>query len=825
MSYEHLQSAVRFFAPILPLETLVPHGFRRRLQKIFGLLFLVFFALAVSRSKLLALIGPAIPTPPAPLFPGLALIFFSLFVFLLSLDAMFYSYYFGDAEPGALLLNALPRETNLQYELAELLYSAKDHDVIRAFVVSPQGALLMRRLGIEEAAVTEYLAKEKQIVSSARLSSAPETIKRIEELALYAYNNDALFANLLASAGIAERELNETIGWVMRSQKENIAAERWWGKERLGALPGIGKDWMYGQTFTLNRYARDITDASLSGVSGLRSLYGEEASMLAVILERAAEANAMIVAEEGAGAMEVVAALAATIARGSAAPALEHKRLMLVDSDALSAATGGKSAFEALVLALLKESIAAGNIILVFEHFPAFLESARVLGTDLAALFDEYFASPHLQVIAFSTPHAFHEVIERNSIMVKRFEVILLPEPDRGKVVRVLEDEARAWEKRGGFFFTHPALSAVAEYADRYIPYGVMPDKAIDLLTEAVAASAAENKYVLYASDVEKFVTQKTGIPAGALSQTEREKLENLETLLHERVIGQEEALKAIASAMQRARSGLASEERPIGAFLFLGPTGVGKTETAKALADIFFGSDKALLRFDMSEYNGEGALARLIGSFESGKGGTLAAMLKERPYGVLLLDEFEKTDPKVLDLFLQVFDEGFFSDAQGKRVSARNLIMIATSNAASDRIWEYAKEGGVLTAQKDRLIDTIITRGIFKPELLNRFDDVVLFHPLTRDELKAIARLMLQKLTKQLNQKGIRLVVSDALVAALVKAGYDPQFGARPMRRAIQDNVEQVIAKKLISGALHPGMSIELSEEELGDKSPSSNQ
>lgn len=814
MSYEHLQSVVNFFAPILPLERLVPHALRRHLRKILGSLFLVFAALTLGKSALSAVIGPAVTTS---LFPGLTLVCFSLYALLFLLDAMFYSYYFTGASPESGVLNAVAQETDREYELAEILYNAKGHDVIRAFVRSPYGALLMRRLGIDGAAVNEYLQKERPAITPEKFLSLPERIGGLEDVARYAYNNDPAFANLLASHAIAEQELKETISWVMRCRREAIARERWWGKERLGAIRGIGKNWMYGNTFTLNRYARDMVAPSYPSASLLRSLYQQETALLSVVLERTSEANALIVAEDGAGAMEVAASLASSIARGSAPPALEHKRLMLVNTDALSALTGNKAAFEKETVTLLKESTAAGNIVLVFDHFPAFMESARVIGTDIATLFDDYLASPSLQVIAFSGPKAFHEVIETNATILKRFEVILLPEPDRTNVMRVLEDHALAQEEQRGSFFTHPALSAVAEYADRYVPYGVMPDKAIDLLSEVATRTAAENKPTIERSDVEEFITEKTGIPAGALSETERDTLEHLEELLHKRVIGQDEALKAITNAMQRSRSGLANEDKPIGAFLFLGPTGVGKTETAKALADIFFGSENALLRFDMSEYNGEGALARLIGSFESGKAGALAAMLKERPYGVLLLDEFEKTDPKVLDLFLQVFDEGFFSDAEGKRVSARNLIMIVTSNAASDRIWEYAKEGSALTAYKERLIDTIITRGIFKPELLNRFDDVVLFHPLALDELKQIARLMLVKLGKQLNEKGIRLVINDALVAALLKTGYDPQFGARPMRRAIQDKVEQVIAKKLISGQLHAGMSVELSEEELG--------
>jgi ATP-dependent Clp protease ATP-binding subunit ClpC len=379
-------------------------------------------------------------------------------------------------------------------------------------------------------------------------------------------------------------------------------------------------------------------------------------------------------------------------------------------------------------------------------------------------------------------------------------------------------------------------VQAIALSAERYFSGSDKMDKAEDLLSEIAPVMRNAGRKIVEESDVLKIVERKTGVSLGAFHEDEQEKLANLETILHKRIVGQEEAVKAISGSMRRARSGIHNPNRPIGSFLFLGPTGVGKTETAKALAEAFFGSENNILRFDMSEYSGADALNKLIGSFESGKQGTLSSALKDKPYGVLLLDEFEKTTAEVMNLFLQVLDEGFFSDMAGKKISARNLIIIATSNAGSEMIWEIMKTslnqssgligrtnstefvlGGDLAKNKDSIIDSLIKNRIFKPELLNRFDGVVLFHPIVGNDLRKVAELMLQKLQKRLQEKELELVVNDKLIDYLMKFGADPKFGARPMNRAVQDKIEQAIADKLIKGEIRAGVRVELSEADLG--------
>jgi ATP-dependent Clp protease ATP-binding subunit ClpC len=341
-------------------------------------------------------------------------------------------------------------------------------------------------------------------------------------------------------------------------------------------------------------------------------------------------------------------------------------------------------------------------------------------------------------------------------------------------------------------------------------------DKTADILYEAANRAASDRRAVVLPSDVLTIVEKRTGIPAGELTETERAALLNLEENLRKRVIGQDGALSAVAASLRRARAGTANPNRPFGSFLFLGPTGVGKTETAKALADAFFGGESTIQRIDLSEYKTSDALERLIGSFTKGIPGVMSSMLREKPYGVLLLDEFEKTTTDIKHLFLQILDEGFFTNAGGKRVNCRNLIIIATSNAGSDLIWSSAQGGGNLAGDKKKIINALVERGIYTPELLNRFDGVILFEPLVGKNLRIVAKMMLQKLAARLMERGISFVPTERLVDVVMESGTDPQFGARAMQRAVTEKVERAIADKILRGELRPGSRIELSPEEL---------
>jgi ATP-dependent Clp protease ATP-binding subunit ClpC len=340
----------------------------------------------------------------------------------------------------------------------------------------------------------------------------------------------------------------------------------------------------------------------------------------------------------------------------------------------------------------------------------------------------------------------------------------------------------------------------------RYFSESEYTEKTLDLLEEIKIRTLTQGRFFVTENEVAEVVSLKTGVPQGVIGTAEKEKLSSLEEILHQRVIGQNLAIESISKAIKRARSGIQNPNRPTGSFLFIGPTGVGKTETTKALAESFFGNEKNILRFDMSEYNSEDGLEKLIGRAGSNILGTLASKIRQNQYGVLLLDEFEKADSKVHDLFLQIIDEGRFTDARGEEINARNLIIIATSNAGSDLIYKDSLENKDLILEKDKIINTIIERGIFKPELVNRFDGVILFHALKDEHVSKIAKLILQKLESRLLEKGIKLDISEDLINYLVNIGRNPQFGARAINRAIQDIIEGQIAEGIIDGKISHG-------------------
>jgi len=336
----------------------------------------------------------------------------------------------------------------------------------------------------------------------------------------------------------------------------------------------------------------------------------------------------------------------------------------------------------------------------------------------------------------------------------------------------------------------------------------------MNLLEETMVYLAQTRDKILLPKHVAKIVSEKTQIPVGEIEEKEREILLNLENLIHQRIIDQEEAVKEISTALRRARAGITTGKRPMGSFLFLGPTGVGKTETSKALAEIYFGSEERMIRLDMSEFQTIGDIPRLIGS--PGEKGLLTTQVRENPFSLILLDEIEKAHPNILNLFLQVLDEGHLTDGWGRKVDFKNTIIIATSNAGYQIILEAIKEGVEWSKVKEKLFDYLFEKAIFRPEFVNRFDAVVAFKPLTKEDLLEIAGLMLQKIKKSLAQKDIDFVITPGLKEKIVELGYDPIFGARQMRRVIQDKVENALAQALLSGQLKKGNRVEVDPEEF---------
>ncbi|MFZ2621342.1 MAG: AAA family ATPase [Minisyncoccia bacterium] len=800
--------AKKLYYPIFLLEDIISHRIRKQIAQVLLIITVLVFASGailygsdtyLHLNKFSFFVTKLI---------GTGFITFSLWTIFFATNAFFYSFYFRRPEE----TNGLFIDLDLAYSICKL----DPKDITGSFFSLLLGSRFLLRTGIRAEKMKDFLAKRKSTLTAEKFQcDISDNILNLIDFTLGLYENDEELKQFLFSQGIQRKDLVAIAEWIMEIHATRHSLEGWWSKENLVRIPGIGQSWSYGQTFNLKKYERELPFASNRGY-GVHTSYGEaELHEIEAILAKNRQGNALLIGDDVAGQLQIIYRLNQAIINGDSLPELKEKRTVIMDVDLLTSRNPTKAVFESEFINVLNEATYAGNIILVIDNMPAFVSSVATFGTDLPSLLESYMNSPALKIIALSSVDLFHNTLEKNSIFMQSFEVVQLKEVDDLNTIRILENEIIKFEARG-MLFTYLALNEIVTSATRYFPNAIMPDKAIDLLSEIVPKLEAEGKTIVEKTDIQKLVEVKTGIPTGVVKEKERDKLLNLENILRSRIVGQEEAITAISNSMRRARSGIENPDRPLGSFLFLGPTGVGKTETTKALTEVFFGSDKHVMRLDMSEYSTFDATTKLIGSFETSQSGVLSSMLREHPYGVLLLDEFEKTTKEVMNLFLQILDEGFFSDGLGKKVMARNLMIIATSNAGSSMIWNNQKLGKDLASEKDSILDSIIKDKIFTPELLNRFDGVILFHPLSDIELRKIAELSLIKLKSRLAEKGMDLVINVELIDFVVSHGADPKFGARPINRAISDDVEQLVAKKIISGELKPGSQIIFSREDF---------
>ena len=625
-------------------------------------------------------------------------------------------------------------------------------------------------------------------------------------------------ASFLEEKKIRREDFQAAVAWEVSRQKEDYIKKRFWLEENLFAYTGFAGDLSYGYAPFLERYTEKI-----DALSGYEHFIGreEELAILERILSRDKQSNALVIGEPGVGKMSLVQKFARMSKRGQTLENLSRKRVCLLDLNRALAGVANPAETEERLIKIFAQARSAGNIILAINDFHNFTDSAsgtEGLGKkDISRIITPFLEGEGLQFIAITTYKGLHEHIEKRPEMLGLFEKVEVKEPDKKMTELICQDSAREIESRVKVKITVQAVKEIVEKADLYITDAPFPKKAIDLLEEATIYAAVQSSdYFVKPIHVDAVISQKTEIPVGRLKEEEKEKLANLEDILHRRVINQNGAISDIASAMRRGRLGIGEKKRPIGSFLFMGPTGVGKTETAKALAEVYFGSEKRMNRFDMSEFQGAGAIEKMIGSKQKGTTGLLTTAVKENPFALLLLDEIEKADYGVLNLFLQVLDEGWLTDSFGRKINFRNQIIIATSNAGAEFIRAgIGKEEGAEELRK-RLLDHILEKGVFRPEFLNRFDGTIVFKPLSRENLFKIAELMLNGLKKRLAKQDIVFNFEDSLSLKIAELGYDPANGARPMRRVIQKRVEDLIAKKMLTGEIKKRVPFEVTAEDI---------
>ncbi len=595
--------------------------------------------------------------------------------------------------------------------------------------------------------------------------------------------------------------------------------KKFWDVSTWSTTGGVGKYWAAGYTLSLDRFGMDLTKIFQEGRGVSIVERGEIMDGIKTILTRSDKNNVILVGDPGVGRTSLVYGFARKVCYGTVPPALAHRRVIQLDVGRLLAGVQNEGELQERLLGVLDDAVAAGNIILFIDDIHTFLSGCKVGAVDASEVIIPYLTKSGLRFIGATTYKDWHTCIESNPTLAASFDRIEVKEPTLDETIRILEDVAPHFEKKNGIIVTYQAIKEVVRLSDRYITTKAFPAKAIDLLDEVCVLSAEKRSKYLTPEIVAEVVTKKTNIPVGEAKGTEKEKLLNLEEFLHKRIVDQEEGVKAVSNAMRRVRAGLKDRKKPVGTFLFLGPTGVGKTELSKSLAEAYFGREEAMIRLDMSEYQEVSSIGRIIGgdTDERAKaGGVLTQRIKENPFTVILLDEIEKAHPDVLNLFLQVLDEGRLTDSAGRSCDFTHSIIIATSNAGADIIRNKVREGIDLGRIKNELLDTLISKGIFRPEFLNRFDGIIIFKPLTPEHLIQIASLMMNKVKSNLAEKGISLEVAPEALKRLAELGYDPVLGARPMQRVIQDKVENVLAAKILSDEVKRGDKIVLKGEEI---------
>ena len=577
---------------------------------------------------------------------------------------------------------------------------------------------------------------------------------------------------------------------------------------------GIARDWSFGYTPTLNRFGVNITNQVSNNIL-MSSNLGQHKDLVSKMVEQFSgngKQNIALIGADGVGKTTVVNSFAAKIANGSEKiPSnLKFRQVVSLDAASLIAAAPGRGEIENLLNYVLNEAYAAKNIIICLDNAQLFFEDG-VGSVDVSNLLLPIIQAGTLRLILTLDEQRFLQISAKNPALAQAMNRLHVKPANYDETLAVMQDKLLIFEHQNGVFYQFQALKEAFKLSERYIFDLEMPGRAVRLLE--MGAGFADNKIVT-ASSVEKAIEQTMNVKiATANVNEEKETLLNLEDLLHARMVGQEKAVSAVANALRRARTGVRNQNRPIGTFLFLGPTGVGKTELSKALSEVYFNGENNIVRLDLNEFVNLEDVSRLIAD-GARDASSLTAQMMKKPFSVVLLDEIEKAHPNVLTALLQVLDEGILRDEKNREVSFRDAIIIATSNAGSERIQELISRGYDSTSAEEIIVNDLIASREFRPEFLNRFDEIVVFEPLTKENLMQIIDLMIFGVNKTLAGQKITVSVTPEAKILLANLGYDPKLGARPMRRVIQRVVENTIARKMLSGEAQAGSSIEITPE-----------
>ncbi|NLZ74504.1 ATP-dependent Clp protease ATP-binding subunit [Candidatus Falkowbacteria bacterium] len=628
---------------------------------------------------------------------------------------------------------------------------------------------------------------------------------KIIDLIPFCYERDPRLAEILYELEVDADKLMNTVEWFRVNQ---IMLDNYNNYRRLAILkPGTGMDRAYTAiaTPTLDHFSHDLTIQSKYDLNEI--CVGRKKEIRAIFEAfTGGHSGVLLVGSTGVGKSAIIHGLARLMVEEKVPDFLKDKRLVELDVSRLVSGADPAMAEERLLM-IINEINRSRNIILYIDNIENLIgiSAGSRESLDLSEVLAESLSRRHLLCLASATTENYVKYIE-NKALGSVMTTVGVKEPDFNQTIQILESKVGYLESKYDIFIVYSALEQAVKMSERYLHDKALPFKAINLLEKAalIAAKNRQNnpdKNFCSGEEVALAVEEMTGILVNKITIDESQKLLTLEKEIHKRLIGQEEAVTAVAASLRRARTALKDEDRPIASFLFLGPTGVGKTELAKAVSEIYFGDADYLIRVDMSEYQHPDSVRKMIGDVD-GTLGYLTEAVRKKPFSLILLDEIEKAHPDILHLFLQLFDDGRLTDGQGRTINFSESIIIATSNIGALYIQEQIKAKTKINIIKQELIDNQLNKYM-RPELINRFDGIIVFKPLTKDNVIDIATLMLKKIKKNLGEKGIYFKADKDGVAILAQEGYDPKFGARPLRRLLQDRVENIIAHRILSGEL----------------------
>lgn len=670
----------------------------------------------------------------------------------------------------------------------------------------PEGQFVCNRLLLDQHILGDMLSADEK--DMALVWRQAEALLKIE--------TPDLHAGILAAALLITSPAAQTFLTMNKLKNEDVLEVLDWLDRQLSYIHqpkpyfgGIGRDWATGFTPTLEQFGQNIS-RNVEVTGGITHFFSHAELLDSLVSNLQRDTGVALIAPDGAGKTTLMYGLAQRLLEGHD-PHLQYYQIVSLNASLILSYSGQQ--LERLMLNLFGEAVAAGNIILFLDDAQLFFSSG-VGSFDMSQILLPVLKNRNVKIIAAFTPGDWQQLQAQRQALANSFAGITLTEPTEKDTFKVIEDTALVMERRNKLLIAYEAIREAYRLSGQYMQERAYPGKAVSLLEQAIPYAHD----VITAETVQAAVENTKGIKVSAAQAPEADMLLHLEDRIHERMINQKRAVNVVAAALRRGRAGVSNPKRPVGSFLFLGPTGVGKTELARSLAAVYFGDEKQMIRLDMSEYQRPEDVTRLLATGNQNERSLLLA-IREQPFSVVLLDEIEKAHPNILNLLLQMLDEGQLTDEQGRPASFRSCIIIATSNAGAGEITAEVRTNGNLDNFERPLIDKLIAGGQFKPELLNRFDEVVLFRPLNEEELAQVANVMLREVNKTLAVQQIRVELTPAALQNIVHAGYDPEFGARPMRRIIQKTVENAVAVKILRGEVQPGAVITLDVADVTGK------